>query len=83
MTRDQASKILLSAIKNDSAPISVFTKDDNDTVRHSYTAQPRMAPEIKERGIDLITPVWNLLDLVPQGRGEWYPSHAYGSNART
>jgi predicted dithiol-disulfide oxidoreductase (DUF899 family) len=56
--------------------ISVFTKDDDNTVRHFYTAHPRMAPEIKERGIDLITPVWNLLDLIPQGRGEWYPSLA-------
>jgi predicted dithiol-disulfide oxidoreductase (DUF899 family) len=52
-------------------------------VRHFYTAHPRMAPEIKERGIDLITPVWNLLDLTPQGRGEWYPSLAYATNART
>jgi predicted dithiol-disulfide oxidoreductase (DUF899 family) len=63
--------------------ISVFTKDDDNTVRHFYTAHPRIAPEIKERGIDLITPVWNLLDLIPEGRGEWYPSLAYGKNART
>jgi predicted dithiol-disulfide oxidoreductase (DUF899 family) len=62
--------------------ISVFTKDDAGTVRHFYTAHPRMAAEIKERGIDLLSPVWNVLDLTPQGRGEWYASLSYGTQAR-
>jgi predicted dithiol-disulfide oxidoreductase (DUF899 family) len=32
-------------------------------------------PSEKEyRGIDLLTPVWNLLDLTPAGREEWMPS---------
>ncbi len=30
-----------------------------------------MAAEIKTRGIDLLSPVWNLLDLTPDGRGQW------------
>lgn len=59
--------------------ISVFTKDADGTVRHFYTAHPRMATDIKERGIDLLTPVWHLLDLTPRGRGEWYASLAYGT----
>jgi predicted dithiol-disulfide oxidoreductase (DUF899 family) len=59
--------------------ISVFTKDSAGHVRHFYTAHPRLAPDIKERGIDLLTPVWNLLDLTPQGRGQWYASLAYGA----
>jgi predicted dithiol-disulfide oxidoreductase (DUF899 family) len=59
--------------------ISVFTKDADGSVRHFYTAHPRMAPDIKERGIDLLSPVWNLLDLTPQGRGQWYPSIDYGN----
>ncbi|MEU5594306.1 hypothetical protein [Streptomyces sp. NPDC020298] len=29
------------------------------------------------RGIDLLAPVWHLLDLTPQGRGEWYASLDY------
>ena len=29
------------------------------------------------RGIDLLSPVWNLLDLTPKGRGDWEPSLAY------
>jgi predicted dithiol-disulfide oxidoreductase (DUF899 family) len=23
------------------------------------------------RGIDLLSPVWNVLDLTPEGRGDW------------
>jgi len=62
--------------------ISVFTKEADNTVRHFYTTHPRMSLVIKERGIDLLTPVWNLMDLTPQGRGEWYASLAYGTSAR-
>jgi predicted dithiol-disulfide oxidoreductase (DUF899 family) len=62
--------------------VSVFTKDGDKTVRHFYSAHPRMAPEIKERGIDLLAPVWNFMDLTPQGRGEWYASLGYGTKTR-
>ena len=51
--------------------------------RHSYTAHPRMAPDIQERGIDLLAPVWNFMDLTPQGRGAWYASLSYGTKARS
>jgi predicted dithiol-disulfide oxidoreductase (DUF899 family) len=34
--------------------VSVFTKDNDSVVRHFCTAHPRMASDIKERGIDLI-----------------------------
>jgi predicted dithiol-disulfide oxidoreductase (DUF899 family) len=62
--------------------ISVFAKDSDGLVRHFYTAHPRMSSEIKERGIDLLTPLWNLMDLTSIGRGEWYPALAYGTKAR-
>ena len=62
--------------------VSVFTKDDGNNVRHFYSAHPRMAPDIQERGIDLLAPVWNFMDLTPQGRGEWYASLSYGTKAR-
>jgi predicted dithiol-disulfide oxidoreductase (DUF899 family) len=62
--------------------VSVFTKGDDGVVRHFYTAHPRMAPEVKERGIDLLAPVWHLMDLTPQGRGQWYSSLDYGTKAR-
>jgi predicted dithiol-disulfide oxidoreductase (DUF899 family) len=59
--------------------ISVFTRDANGSVRHFYTAHPWMAPDIKERGIDLLTPFWHFMDLTPQGRGSWYASLNYGT----
>ena len=57
--------------------ISVFTRDRDDTLRHVYTAHPWMAEDIKERGIDLLTPLYNLLDLTPEGRGNWYAKLTY------
>ncbi len=60
--------------------LSVFTRDGGGAVRHFYTAHPRMGPEVKERGIDLLSPMWHFLDLTPQGRGDWYASLAYGVN---
>ncbi|GGN65381.1 hypothetical protein GCM10011579_035750 [Streptomyces albiflavescens] len=57
--------------------LSVFTRDGDGTVRHFYSAHPRMADDIDQRGIDLLAPVWHLLDLTPQGRGDWYPNLDY------
>ncbi|MFF8845091.1 DUF899 family protein [Streptomyces sp. NPDC015127] len=57
--------------------ISVFTRDGDGTIRHFYSAHPRMAEDIDERGIDLLAPVWHLLDLTPQGRGDWFASLDY------
>lgn len=59
--------------------VSVFTRDANGTVRHFYSAHPRMGTDIQERGIDLLAPMWHFLDLTPQGRGDWYASLAYGT----
>ena len=64
---------------NQDSTISVFTRDEHGTIRHSYTAHPRMAEEFDERGIDLLSPVWHMLDLTPEGRGDWYPELAYPS----
>jgi predicted dithiol-disulfide oxidoreductase (DUF899 family) len=49
--------------------VSVFTKDADGTLRHFYSAHPRMAADIPERGIDLLLATYNVLDLTPQGRG--------------
>ena len=58
---------------NPDSTIVVFAKD-GDRIRHVYTAHPML--EDRERGIDLLCPLWNLLDLTPGGRGEdWYPSN--------
>jgi predicted dithiol-disulfide oxidoreductase (DUF899 family) len=58
--------------------ISVFTLDAAGTPRHFYTTHPTMSDEINQRGIDLLTPAWHVLDLTPQGRGDWYAQLDYG-----
>ena len=63
---------------NQDSTVSVFTRDSDGFVRHFYSAHPRMSDDIAERGIDLLSPVWHVLDLTPQGRGDWYPELAYG-----
>jgi len=60
--------------------VSVFTRDAGGNLRHFYTSHPWMAPDIKERGIDLLVPIWHFMDLTPQGRGNWYASLDYGTN---
>jgi predicted dithiol-disulfide oxidoreductase (DUF899 family) len=62
---------------NQDSAISVFTKDSDGTIRHFYTGHPWLAKEVKERGLDLLSPVYNMLDLTPQGRGDWYASFNY------
>jgi predicted dithiol-disulfide oxidoreductase (DUF899 family) len=57
--------------------VSVFTLDADGTPRHTYSAHPRMAEDLAQRGIDLLNPVWHLLDLTPQGRGDWYAGLDY------
>jgi predicted dithiol-disulfide oxidoreductase (DUF899 family) len=65
------------------AGVSVFSRDASGTVYHRYTIDAdleRGAPGLYEgegRGIDLYSPVWQLLDLLPSGRGDWYPDHSY------
>ena len=61
--------------------MSVFTRDAKGTLRHSYTCHPWMADDINERGLDLIAPVYNILDLTPQGRGEWYAELNYATKS--
>ena len=63
---------------NQDSTVSVFTKDREGTIRHFYTAHPSMSHDIKERGLDLLCPVYNILDLTPQGRGDWYADLGYG-----
>jgi predicted dithiol-disulfide oxidoreductase (DUF899 family) len=59
--------------------LSVFTRDAAGTPRHFYTTHPWLDDDMNERGIDLLQPVYHLLDLTPQGRGNWYASLDYGT----
>jgi predicted dithiol-disulfide oxidoreductase (DUF899 family) len=67
---------------NQDSTVSVFNRDRDGTVRHFYSAHPKMAPDIRERGLDLMTPIWNILDLTPQGRGDWYAGLDYAPKLR-
>lgn len=62
---------------NQDSTVSVFTRDGSGAVRHFYSAHPRMADDIDQRGIDLLSPVWHLLDLTPRGRGDWFAALDY------
>jgi predicted dithiol-disulfide oxidoreductase (DUF899 family) len=62
--------------------ISVFTRESDGTLRHFYSGHPWLAEDIKERGIDELIPVWNMLDLTPQGRGTFYASLDYGTKVQ-
>jgi predicted dithiol-disulfide oxidoreductase (DUF899 family) len=64
---------------NQDSTISVFTLDPDGSPRHFYTAHPTMSDDIDQRGIDLLAPVWHMLDLTPQGRGDWYAQLDYGA----
>jgi predicted dithiol-disulfide oxidoreductase (DUF899 family) len=60
--------------------MNVFVKKDGK-VRHFYGSELLYAPEDKgqnARHNDLMWPLWNVLDLTPEGRGtDWYPKLAY------
>jgi predicted dithiol-disulfide oxidoreductase (DUF899 family) len=62
---------------NQDSRVSVFTKGRDGAVRHFYTGSPHLDERAHERGIDLLCPTWHLLDLTPQGRGDWYSSLSY------
>ena len=66
---------------NQDSAISVFTRDNDGTIRHSYTGHPWLSSDIKERGIDELVPIWNILDLTRQGRGEFYAKLEYSQTA--
>lgn len=63
----------------DETMFNVFRKD-GDTIRHFWGSELVFAPEEPgqhHRAGDLVDPVWGLLDLTPEGRGEFFPKLAY------
>lgn len=63
--------------------VMVFQRDQDGTIRLFHAAElmlpAKFTPPAGEdpRGIDLYTPVWQLFDLLPGGRGNDYPSLSY------
>src|SRR5947208_11410384 len=62
---------------NQDSAISVFTRDSDGTLRHFYTGHPWLAHDIKQRGIDELNPIWNVMDLTRQGRGDFFAKLEY------
>ncbi|HEV2037252.1 MAG TPA: DUF899 family protein [Candidatus Eremiobacteraceae bacterium] len=55
--------------------VSVFRRKGED-IYHFYSQTAELVPD-HFRGIDLMTPVWNLFDVLPEGREDWHPEHFY------
>jgi len=58
---------------------NVFVKN-GDTIRHFWNSELTYEPMMEGghmRHLDLIWPMWNVLDMTPQGRGEFFPSLTY------
>lgn len=60
--------------------LSLFVRRDGK-IYHSYSTELAFAPPEpgqNQRHIDMMWPLWNLLDLTPEGRGaDWYPRLSY------
>lgn len=60
--------------------INVFSKDQHG-IHHFYNAELLYAPTPEgqhPRHADLVWPLWNLFDLIPEGRGtDWFPRLSY------
>ncbi len=62
--------------------VSVFTRaPEAGRVRLFWHGQPELLDG--GRGIDALSPVWNLLDLTPAGRPDWWPGNDYPLTWRT
>jgi predicted dithiol-disulfide oxidoreductase (DUF899 family) len=60
--------------------VSVFRRE-GDVVHHVVT-QSAAFLDGSDNGIDLLSPVWHVEDLLPQGREEWLPDNDYPGAAR-
>ena len=57
--------------------VSVLVRGDDGKIRHFYSKWAPM-DDNNNRGIDLLSPVWNMFDLLPSGRDDWYPTGWWG-----
>lgn len=57
--------------------VSVLVRGKDGKIRHFYSKWAPM-DEHNNRGIDLLSPVWNVFDLLPSGRDDWYPTGWWG-----
>lgn len=65
----------------DEPMLNVFHKD-GDAIRHFWGSELVFAPEEPgqhHRALDLLDPVWGLLDSIPEGRGDFFPKLDYNT----
>jgi predicted dithiol-disulfide oxidoreductase (DUF899 family) len=56
--------------------VSVFRRLDDGRLVH-FASVCAMLARGEFRGMDLLSPLWNFLDLTPEGRGDWMPRIGY------
>jgi predicted dithiol-disulfide oxidoreductase (DUF899 family) len=59
---------------------NVFKRDVDGTIRHFWGSEMLYAkeePGQDHRAGDLVDPVWGLLDMSPEGRGDFFPKLKY------
>jgi predicted dithiol-disulfide oxidoreductase (DUF899 family) len=60
--------------------LNVFVRR-NGKIHHFFHSELLLVPSgagQNQRHVDMIWPLWNLLDFTPEGRGsDWYPSLSY------
>ena len=64
---------------NQTTTANVFVREGEE-IRHFWNSEASYAPMIDGghmRHLDQIWPLWGVLDLTPQGRGDWIPSLRY------
>lgn len=60
--------------------LNLFVRRDGK-IHHFFNSELLLVPSEpgqNQRHVDMIWPLWNLLDFTPDGRGDWYPSLNYG-----
>jgi predicted dithiol-disulfide oxidoreductase (DUF899 family) len=62
--------------------ISVFTRHGEE-IRHQYIQTAGFPERSGDRGLDLLSPVWNAFDLLPSGRDDWFPDNTYPGATRS
>jgi len=62
-------------------PIFNVFRKENGVIRHFWGSEMSFAPPIPKqhhRAGDLVDPLWGLLDMTPEGRGDFFPKVNYG-----
>jgi predicted dithiol-disulfide oxidoreductase (DUF899 family) len=62
-------------------PMVSVLRSEGGQVRH-VVSQLANFMDGSDGANDLLTPLWHVLDLLPEGRGDWYADNSYAGRAR-